>query len=650
MDAASSTTEAVAAQAQSHGEAQPGDAGIDRGDSDARAQANRNRSYETGNGIASSPLAPYERRKGDPIYRKLHIYTVDPSTPRLEGAVALVDVPYEPLEPGPVGNLFCVRDYDADRQALYRRADLDDKGVLLRSGYAPSQSDPRFHQQMVYVVCSNVYAAFRKALGRQLTWRPGIKRLVVQPHARDERNAYYDEEAGALSFGYFKADLNSSDTTLPGGYVFTCLSHDIIAHEVTHALLDGLRAQFARPTGPDVPAFHEAFADLIALFQRFSYAEVVRNAIRREQGDIAKANYLSDLARQFGHTTGNKRALRSAIDVDMATGAPKQQYNENLESHALGAVLVAAVFEAFIKIYRRKTERYVRLATGGTGVLPQGEIAHDLQIVLAQRVAKLASQFLSICIRAIDYCPPVGITFGDYLRALITADWDLVPDDPWDYRGALIEAFRRRDIYPRAVASLSEDALLWRTVRKRLPAIEGLTFANLRFSGDPGCAADDKELLRQACVLGDFVARREHLEEFGLIAADDARLEGDHVSLPRIESIRTSRRTGPDGQIVFDLVAEVTQSRSVKARDGCEPFEYHGGSTIILGPNGEIRYVILKSLVGKDRLDRRREFLQSPIGKQYWEVRAGSLEPKKRLFRLLHNSGSASDCPAAAGA
>ncbi len=27
-----------------------------------------------------------------------------------------------------------------------------------------------------------------------------------------------------------------------------------------------------------------------------------------------------------------------------------------------------------------------------------------------------------MCIRAIDYCAPVGITFGDYLRAVITAD------------------------------------------------------------------------------------------------------------------------------------------------------------------------------------------------------------------------------------
>ena len=57
-------------------------------------------------------------------------------------------------------------------------------------------------------------------------------------------------------------------------------------------------------------------------------------------------------------------------------------------------MLVAAVFEAFAKIYRRKTERYLRLATGGTGILPAGELPYDLQGVLADRVAKLAGQFL----------------------------------------------------------------------------------------------------------------------------------------------------------------------------------------------------------------------------------------------------------------
>jgi hypothetical protein len=631
-----STTEAAAAQAQSRGQVvvehlpteQPNPA------------INLNKTFVLSPGVERLPPTPYERKRGDPIFRPLRIFTVDPSTPRLDGAIALVDTPYEPLEPGPSGRLFVVDNYDGAQKLHYRRADLDDPAVLITDGYPASQSDPRFHQQMVYAVCSNVYATFRKALGRHLVWGPGASggKLVIRPHALEQANAYYEETSGKLEFGYYVAGEDSTNTTLPGGFVFTCLSHDVIAHEITHALLDGLRSEFARPTGIDVLAFHEAFADLVAIFQRFSYKQVVRSAIRMSRGDVTKAQYLTELARQFGHTTGKKAALRSAIDIDFGTGALCRMYDASLGPHELGSVLVAAVFEAFAKIYRRKTERYLRLATGGTGVLPAGELSNDLQDVLADRVTKLAAQFLSICIRAIDYCPPTGLTFGDYLRALITADYDLVPDDPWDYRGALTYAFRRRGIYPRGVPNISEESLLWRPTRKPLPPVIGLDFGNLRFRGDPGCAADPKELRRQACVLGDFVSRPEYLEEFGLVSNGDPRLDGDSVTLPAIKSIRSSRRVGPDGQIVFDIVAEVTQLRS--ADRASERFEYHGGSTIILGPLGEVRYVILKSVVGANRLERRRDFLHSLAGKQYWERTDGWYKPRKRLFKSLHSNNS----------
>ncbi len=43
---------------------------------------------------------------------------------------------------------------------------------------------------------------------------------------------------------------------------------------------------------------------------------------------------------------------------------------------------------------------------------------------------------------------------------MITADNDLVPDDKWGYRIAIVEAFRRRGIYSRDVRTLSPDALL----------------------------------------------------------------------------------------------------------------------------------------------------------------------------------------------
>ena len=68
-----------------------------------------------------------------------------------------------------------------------------------------------------------------------------------------------------------------------------------------------------------------------------------------------------------------------------------------------------------------------------------------------------------MCIRALDYCPPVDITFGEFLRAIITADADVVPDDDLHYRVAFVEAFRRRGIYPRDLRTLSPDSLLWRT-------------------------------------------------------------------------------------------------------------------------------------------------------------------------------------------
>src|SRR5262249_57896339 len=122
----------------------------------------------------------------------------------------------------------------------------------------------------------------------------------------------------------------------------------------------------------------------------------------------------------------------------------RTDYDPDKEAHDLGAVLVAAVFDAFLQIYKRRTDDLLRLATAGTGILPKGEISAELIERLAREASKVAGQFLNICIRALDYCPPVDLTFGEYLRALITADADLVRNDKHGYRTAFIEAFRNR--------------------------------------------------------------------------------------------------------------------------------------------------------------------------------------------------------------
>jgi hypothetical protein len=571
-----------------------------------------------------------------PLYRPLRIYTSDSSASRLEGAVTTVNVHYECLAPGPRGRLFEVDNHDASTGQDYARADLDSPYALLSRGYDPTPSDPRFHQQMVYAVCSNVYASFRTALGRDVTW--GFKRagdpgrLHLRPHAFRGVNAYYDKDGGALCFGYEQApDLKGAIRVLPGEYVFSCLSHDVIAHELTHAILDGLRSNFSIPSGPDVAAFHEAVADLVAIFQRLSYRELVRGAIARARGAPEQAASLVELARQMGYVSGCHGALREAVEP----GEPRR-YDETLEPHALGAVLVAAVFEAFLAVYRSKTARYLRLATGGSGVLPEGELPADLTDLLADKVSELASQFQALVIRAIDYCPPVDIRFGEFLRALVTADRDLVPDDPWNYREALIDAFLRRDILPRGVYNLSEPALLWRPPVMGHPPLKALSFGELRFEGDPACPAGDVELRRQARVLGEYVAQPEVAAEFGLVPPGAAEFAPGGVGPPTVMSIRTARRIGPDGQIVFDLVAEVVQACRMAPADGGAAFPVYGGSTVILAPDGTIRYVISKSVLGEGRLERRARFLASMQGQRYWKVEGGEYRVKARFFGLLH--------------
>src|SRR5262249_4657873 len=282
--------------------------------------------------------------------------------------------------------------------------------------------------------------------------------LRIYPHALRARNAFYSPERKALLLGYFTATDLDAGTALPGGMIFTAVSHDIIAHETTHALLDGLHRRFRAPTNPDVFALHECFADILALFQHFTLPEALSPQIQATRGDLEKQNLLGQLAVQFSQATGRFGALRDYIgkivevpDESDPTGKtmkkvwvrnqPKRSdYEDAVEAHDRGAVLVAAVFDAFLQIYRRRTADLLRLATGGTGILPDGAISTDLVNRLAREASKVAGHVLTICIRALDYCPPVDIRFGEYLRALITADVDVVPNDKLDYPTAFIPA------------------------------------------------------------------------------------------------------------------------------------------------------------------------------------------------------------------
>jgi hypothetical protein len=254
----------------------------------------------------------------------------------------------------------------------------------------------------------------------------------------------------------------------------------------------------------------------------------------------------------------------------------------------------------------------------------------ELVTFLASKARELAEQFLSLCIRAIDYCPPVDLHLGEYLRALITADRELVPLDPWGYRDALITAFAERGIYPEGVDQLSEDSLNWRPPSRYVEPIAPLHFGNLRFAGDPSLPAGKEELIRQAEALWEFVTRPHVAEEFGIAPAGEG---GAEPCL--IQSIRTSRRVGPDGRVLFDLVAELTQRRMASDPVTGASAKFLGGCTVIVGPEGEVRYIISKNVRNDDRL-RRQVAYQRESG--FWSSEHGQYKMRGYAHALVHQA------------
>lgn len=541
---------------------------------------------------------------GHPSRRPLKIFASDPMAGRTSGNRVTIEINDEPLRPGPSGERLEVIDYDGAHDRFYKPVDLDDRSILIQNGLDPSESDPRFHQQMVYAVATKTLENFDHALGRPLSMKRHGRKLRLFPHALHGANAFYDPALHAVLFGYFRADRMNPGPNLPGGNIFTCLSHDIIVHEMTHAIVHRLRRHFLEPSNRDVIAFHEGFADIIALLQHFSFTDLLREEIQKTRSDIRTPNHLVVMARQFGYATGTGQELRSALDK-----APDPKlYNTVMEPHRRGSIMVAAVFDAFFNIYLRRIRDLIRIATGGTGELPAGDLHPDLVKRIAEEAASTAQTLLTMCIRAFDYLPPVDINFGDYLRALVTADYELFPDDKLRRRSALIEGFRLRGIYPGNINSLAEEALLWEAP-----------------DGIPPLPVADKTIIKWIVKSTEKVsrqsvrARKTRIDRYEEspedTVADETMPSTSPLMIPlhawaranapklhldlstpiQVAGIHTVYRVAPDGSLLIELVAQFAQQDRTKAEKlGGLPLR--GGTTVVASLDGTVRYVIAKPL------------------------------------------------------
>ena len=705
--------------------------------------------------------------------RKLRVYAFDPqASVELVTAVindATIELPWEtrwetPLGPGPSNEYLEVVDIDPASGVFYEPLDPTHPMLLAQNGLAPSEGRPQFHQQMVFAVAMRTIRAFERALGRPVLWAgdrdamPGTiersftRTLRIYPHALREENAYYSPDRRALLFGYFRSRVAGPGDT--ANWVFTCLSQDIVAHETTHAILHGLQQRSIEPSNLDSLAFHEAFADIVALLQHFSMGEVLRQLLGQSRGSLRGLNLLTGLAAQFGRETGRKGALRYAIDMltseapsdkgdgqakatDDATTLLKKDASDDraqgddekpslantYEAHARGGYLVAAVFDAFVTIYERRTADLYRLAGLALGnVASDGALPHELVARLATEASKAADHVLRMCVRALDYVPPIDLRFGEYLRAIVTADTDLVPNDPLRYRVAFVEAFKKREVRVPGAISMAPDSLVWEAPDlSDYPRFGKITnggldpvsaaFADLLKSLQLGVAFDGRQSwsgdtergpasgeqafngnlrdlamrivrVNQATIHDWFDVdgtndedwerllgmrllspthrfRSKDAEPMGSITTkkDPKTQQPTDTPLFEVHAARISRRAGPDGQELPQLIIQMTQRRRAyfdsneqaaaeqgdygkigEVRRGTPDFWFRGGATIHVDlRDGRLLRIIRKRIDNDDRLNEEKRFRTGDVtGFAMTGERRRGGEP----FAFLHRSAS----------
>ncbi len=508
-----------------------------------------------------------------------------------------IEIPNEELQPGPRGYRVQVVDYDASTGILYKtvtappnRADGPPADPFENTSDDELLANPDFHAMNAYAIVMRTLARFEFALGRRVAWSFPGHQVKVAPHAFADPNAFYSCEDEALLFGYFPHASG-------GRRIFGCLAHDIVAHETTHALLDGLRQRYRDPSSPEQAGFHEGFADLVALLSVFALREVVATVLDPSMddehiaasavtADALRQSILLGLGREFGQELSGIRGnpLRRSVSLRPAEAAVR-----NAEPHRCGEVLVAAVMDAFLNVWVRRLGPYIH-----NGVLDRRRTVEG--------GAGVADRLLTICIRALDYCPPTDLQFCDFASALLTADSEMYPrDEKYCFRDELRASFGRYGIGP---------ALPWGRPDE-VPVYDRTHFEQMQRDPD---------------------------EAFRFIWENRRLFRLHENAYTRVLSVRPCVRSGADGFVLHETVVEYLQLIRLRAAElktlgirrprgmpGLQEVTLYGGNAVIFDQFGRVKYNIGNSLFNTRRQQARLDFL--------WE---GGSFAGARPFSSLH--------------
>ena len=186
---------------------------------------------------------------------------------------------------------------------------------------------------------------------------PATKTLKVKVNAGKDLNAYYDRKA--LLFYHFPVGSKT---------LFTGESTDAVSHECGHALLDSIRPDLWHSNYSEISAFHEGFADCVALLTAL-HDKATRVKLLKVTKDLSKPSFVETMAEDVAAAIkATEGAFHPSAEPRHALNKFKWALPENLppvgspqvlssEFHSFARVFVGCFYDVVRSIFAKQPSR-----------------------------------------------------------------------------------------------------------------------------------------------------------------------------------------------------------------------------------------------------------------------------------------------------
>lgn len=296
-------------------------------------------------------------------------------------------------------------------------------------GFVFPTCDERHHAAVTFASVARTIELFEQATGEPIQWAFGDSKLEVNNDGGDMINAYYARDERSVNF------FHHTDAVM-GREVRSGDSGEVVAHEVGHAILDGLRPDYFDAWAPDVGAFHEAFGDMMGMLFALKDDRTRSRVLIETGGDLSKKNVVSALGEELGiainDEVGKNRTggnwTRNAVNSFTWKDPADLPFNP-ADPNELGS----------------EVHNFSRLWSGAFYEILSGvnEMNKAAGLSTADALAKTADDGMKLLTNLMKDAPRGEFTYRDMAQAMVQSDQNY---NNGEYAGLIQSVMEKREI------------------------------------------------------------------------------------------------------------------------------------------------------------------------------------------------------------